>query len=45
MMKIFKLIVTCYNLLALLVFSVLSDVPGPSMALLCEKVASAVDGL
>ena len=45
MMKIFKLIITCYNLLAFLVSSVLSDVPGPSMALLCEKVASAVDGL
>lgn len=44
-MKIFKLIIACYNLLALRVSSVLSDAPGPSMAFLCEKVASAVDGL
>lgn len=44
-MKIFKLIITCYNLLAFLVSSELSDVPGPCMALLCEKVASVVDEL
>ena len=44
-MKIFKLIITCCNLLAFMVSSVLSDVPGLGMALLCEKVASAVDGL
>ena len=44
MMKVLKLIITCYNLLAFLVPSILTDVPGPSKALVARKWQALLTG-